>query len=71
MIEWNQYRGLDLEKFKSMMRGDAVQVLEGPFKGLTCVFQMATAEDRALLLIDLLGRQNTLDVAMATIAAAP
>ena len=51
--------------------GDAVQVLEGPFKGLTGVFQMATAEDRALLLIDLLGRKNTVDVAMATIAAAP
>lgn len=50
--------------------GDAVRVLEGPFKGLTCVFQVATAEDRALLLIDLLGRQSTVSVAMATIAAA-
>jgi transcriptional antiterminator RfaH len=51
--------------------GDAVQVLEGPFKGLTGVFQAATAEDRALLLIELLGRQNTVDVDMAAIAAAP
>ena len=51
--------------------GDAVQVLEGPFKGLTGVFQVATAEDRALLLIDLLGRQNSVNVAMAAIAAAP
>jgi transcriptional antiterminator RfaH len=51
--------------------GDAVQVLDGPFKGLTGVFQVATAADRALLLIDLLGRQNSVDVAMATIAAAP
>lgn len=51
--------------------GDAVQVLEGPFKGLTGVFQMATAEDRAQLLIDLLGRQNTVEVAMAAIAASP
>ena len=50
--------------------GDAVRVLEGPFKGLTGVFQAATAEDRALLLIELLGRQNTVDVAMVTIAAA-
>jgi transcriptional antiterminator RfaH len=51
--------------------GDAVQVLEGPFKGLTGVFQMATANDRALLLIDLLGRQNTVDVDMTAIAATP
>jgi transcriptional antiterminator RfaH len=51
--------------------GDAVQVLEGPFKGLTGVFQAATSEDRALLLIHLLGRQNTVDVAMAAIAASP
>lgn len=51
--------------------GDAVRVLEGPFKGLTCVFQAATAEDRALLLIDMLGRQSTVNVAMAAIAAAP
>jgi transcriptional antiterminator RfaH len=51
--------------------GDVVQVLEGPFKGLTGVFQAATAEDRALLLIELLGRQNTVDVAMVTIAAVP
>ena len=51
--------------------GDAVQVLEGPFKGLTAIFQAATSEDRALLLIDLLGRQNTVDVAMDEIAAKP
>ena len=51
--------------------GDAVQVLEGPFKGLTGVFQAAAAEERALLLIELLGRQHTVDVAMATIAASP
>jgi transcriptional antiterminator RfaH len=51
--------------------GDAVRVLEGPFKGLTGVFQAATAEDRALLLIDLLGRQNVVNVAMAAIAETP
>lgn len=49
--------------------GDAVRVLAGPFKGLTCVFQAATAEDRALLLIDMLGRQSTVNVPMAAIAS--
>jgi transcriptional antiterminator RfaH len=51
--------------------GDAVRVLEGPFKGLTAVFQATTAEDRALLLIDMLGRQSSVNVAMAAIAPAP
>lgn len=48
--------------------GDRVEVLEGPFAGLTCIFQLATAEERGLLLIDLLGRQNSIDVPLASIA---
>ena len=48
--------------------GDAVQILEGPFAGLSGIFQAATGEERALLLIELLGRQNTIDVAMDAIA---
>ena len=51
--------------------GDEVEVLEGPFKGFSAIFQAATSEDRALLLIDLLGRQNPVDVAMDEIAAKP
>lgn len=49
--------------------GDAVQILEGPFAGLTGIFQAANGEDRALLLIDLLGRRNSIDVPMDVIAA--
>jgi transcriptional antiterminator RfaH len=48
--------------------GDIVEVLEGPFVGLTGIFQADTGEERALLLIELLGRQNTIDVAMDAIA---
>jgi transcriptional antiterminator RfaH len=48
--------------------GDKVEVLAGPFTGLSGVFQAATAQDRALLLIELLGRQNVVDVSMKAIA---
>jgi transcriptional antiterminator RfaH len=48
--------------------GDTVQILEGPFAGLSGIFQAATGEERAMLLIELLGRQNTIDVAMDAIA---
>jgi transcriptional antiterminator RfaH len=49
--------------------GDAVEVLEGPFAGLTGIFQGGSGEDRAMLLIELLGRQNTVGVGMEAIAA--
>ena len=42
--------------------GDRVQVLEGPFTGLTAVYEMAVAEDRAILLLELLGRTNQIQV---------
>lgn len=38
--------------------GDRVQILEGPFAGLTAVFETARGDERAALLLDLLGRQN-------------
>ena len=42
--------------------GDKVAVLEGPFVGLTAVFAGAEPEARAMILIELLGRQNTVEV---------
>jgi transcriptional antiterminator RfaH len=48
--------------------GDRGEVLEGPFAGLTGIFQLATGEERAMLLIDILGRQNGIHVPLASIA---
>ena len=52
--------------------GDEVRILEGPCAGLTGTFQallqVPSGEDRALLLLDLLGRQNTITVDMDAIA---
>jgi transcriptional antiterminator RfaH len=48
--------------------GDEVRVLEGPFTGLTGIFRAQTGEERALLLIDFLGRQNTVTVPIDAIA---
>jgi len=47
--------------------GDVVQVLEGPFVGLSGVYQMEKDEQRALLLIELLGRRNSVVVAQAAL----
>jgi transcriptional antiterminator RfaH len=50
--------------------GDAVDILDGPFAGLPGVFQSVNAEDRATLLIELLGRYNSIVVPMDSVAAA-
>ncbi|MCX2977406.1 transcription/translation regulatory transformer protein RfaH [Candidatus Marimicrobium litorale] len=42
--------------------GDKVVVLEGAFAGLTAVFEGGQPEARALILIELLGRKNTVEV---------
>jgi transcriptional antiterminator RfaH len=49
--------------------GDRVEILQGPFVGLTGVYQMQLAESRALLLIELLGRHNEVQVDLHAIAA--
>ncbi|MBA6412303.1 transcription/translation regulatory transformer protein RfaH [Parahaliea sp. F7430] len=38
--------------------GDRVEIFDGPFAGLQGVYKMAKNQDRAALLIELLGRQN-------------
>ena len=42
--------------------GDEVAILEGPFAGLRGIYQVKKGDDRALLLVELLGRQNTVTV---------
>lgn len=43
--------------------GEILQVLEGPFASLTGIYQMQVGEDRALMLVELLGRSNSVVVA--------
>jgi transcriptional antiterminator RfaH len=39
--------------------GDRVEILEGPFAGLNAIYQVRKGEDRALVLVELLGRQSS------------
>ena len=43
--------------------GDKVEVFEGPFAGLKGIFQTADGQTRAVLLLELLGHENTISVA--------
>ncbi|MFT5483685.1 MAG: transcriptional antiterminator RfaH [Halieaceae bacterium] len=42
--------------------GERLEVLEGPFKGLSGIFQLDKSEDRALMLINLLGRDSEIAI---------
>ena len=49
--------------------GDRVEILNGPFAGLNGIYQQPTAENRALVLLELLGRNNTVELEMAALSA--
>ncbi len=42
--------------------GDRVRVFDGPFAGIEGILEAKTGEQRALILMDLLGRQTTVEV---------
>ena len=51
-------------------RGDAVQIVDGPFAGLDAIFQAQSGKERVLLLLDLLGRSNKITVSPDQVAPA-
>lgn len=50
--------------------GDKVRILSGPFSGLEAVYDMSRSDDRVLLFIEILGRQNRVAVATDDVAPA-
>jgi|SRR5690554_4580390 len=42
--------------------GSHVEVIEGPFAGLKAVYQMAKGEERCLVLLDMLGKQQRIEL---------
>jgi len=42
---------------KAFQKGDALVVADGPFKGLTAVFELKDANERAMVFLDLLGKR--------------
>jgi transcriptional antiterminator RfaH len=53
-------------KFKVIKKcfnlGDKVEVMSGPFKGLSGLYQTSCGETRSLILIDFLGKQSRLEL---------
>ncbi|WP_417539274.1 transcription/translation regulatory transformer protein RfaH [Marinobacter sp.] len=49
--------------------GEAVQLGEGPFEGINAVFQAYDGEERAIVLIDFMQKQQRVKVPVATLRA--
>lgn len=62
LIRSQEHRDTPIEPAEVFKRGDEVTIVDGPFAGVNAIFQAATAEERVLLLLDLLGRSNQLVV---------
>ena len=50
-------------------KGEKVEIMEGPFAGLAGVYQLEKGSDRAMILIELLGRQNKVTVKLDAISS--
>lgn len=47
---------------RNFQPGDAVKLLDGPFCGLQAIFDKETGEERVIVLLELLGKMNSLTV---------
>ena len=56
----------NLNKFK---KGDKVQIIDGVFKNCIAIFESFKAQDRVLLLMNLLGQQQTINISLKELTA--
>lgn len=74
VIEYLQQRepagSSDVDSSNPFKPGDRVRILSGPFGGLEAVYEMNRSDDRVLLLIEFLGRQSRVKVAVDDVAPA-
>lgn len=61
--------GCHVQKQKTLLAGDLVQILEGPFQGLTAIYHQTSGEARAIVLLNCLGGQSRVTLSRNAIAA--
>ena len=53
---------------QKLERGEPISVIEGPFEGLQGVFQMEKGADRAVVLLEILGRVSAVTLAKSSLS---
>ena len=62
-----QEQGLSEEPQRLFSAGERLLVAEGPFAGLQAIYQMVTGENRAMVLIELMGKAAQMQIAPASL----
>ena len=69
-IKINQH--ITADKFKNLnkfKRGDKVQISDGPFKNWMAIFKCYKSDERVILLMNLLGREQSLNIKEESVTA--
>ena len=66
----DQNNGVCIPKSPLFSTGDKVKILEGPFEDMQGIYQCDQGEQRAIILLECLGRLNTLTVSRHNLAHA-
>jgi transcriptional antiterminator RfaH len=62
-----QERGLSEDPHRLFSEGESLLVVEGPFAGLQAIYQMSNGENRAMVLIELMGKSAQMQIAPAAL----
>jgi transcriptional antiterminator RfaH len=62
-----QEQGLSADPQRLFSAGESLLVADGPFAGLQAVYQMASGENRAMVLIELMGKSAQMQIAPASL----
>jgi transcriptional antiterminator RfaH len=65
-----QEQGLSEDPQRLFSTGESLLVAEGPFAGLQAIYQMASGENRAMVLIELMGKSAQMQIAPAALRKA-
>ncbi len=62
--------GLHVELVPEFKKGDQISIIDGPFMGLSGVFHKSNAEERVIILLNVLGEQNRVALQREQVALA-
>ena len=60
--QFRQFENTETAPVASIETGTKVEVIEGPFAGLEAVYSMPKGEERCLILLDMMGKQQQLEI---------
>lgn len=60
--QFRQLESLDKEPEALLVSGTKVEITEGPFAGLEAIYSIAKGEERCLVLLEMMGKQQQLEI---------